>query len=399
VPLVYVHGVATRRSPDSDAYERAVRRRDALFRRFTLPRMARGQSLSNISNPYWGDCAAEPAWAYASIPTQKGEKFGRELDAQDPLATELVCSALDNTITAKSPLVDIARRDGLPVAIDLITSVGIDDAAQTEGDSDSLTNTTALCAVALDIAKVNPKPHWLEQVEDDAELLESFRAEVEPHLHAPNRESFGSRVEGWSHFREGVDRINDVVPRLLSQGTLRANRLSLQRRLTHFLGDVFVYLRRGERGECIARVIGDHLASAANDRTDDDPFILIAHSMGGNICYDLLASELRETQVDIFVTVGSQVGYFEELKLFRSSDDNVHAGASADRVQPPKNVRSWLNVYDLNDPLAFAVEPIFAAPAKDFYYSTGEHTLAAHGAYWLLPSFYVRLGNRLSEFA
>jgi hypothetical protein len=394
MPLVYVHGVATRRGPDPERYESAVRRRDGLFRCFALPGVLPDPSRPILS-PYWGDSGADPAWTYASIPGGPQEAFGIEIDAQDPLAAEVVYDSLGElSADSRTPLVDIARRDGLPAAVDMIVAVGVDVAAtDDEGDVDG---TTALAAAALDVARQNPSPAWLAQVEDDADLLVNLQEEVRRRGEPEEQESFGWG-ERWARFREGVDRINDVVPRLLTRGALSVSRMSLQRRVTTFLGDVFVYLRGGERGLRIAKTVGDALRAAADERTNENPLVVIAHSMGGDICYDLLSTDLRDLEVDVFLTVGSQVGFFEELKLFRSSDENIRAGAPVDRAKPPTNLRRWLNVFDRNDPLAFAVEPIFAAPAKDYAYDTGEHTFAAHGAYWVRPSFHERLNQRLKE--
>jgi hypothetical protein len=138
-------------------------------------------------------------------------------------------------------------------------------------------------------------------------------------------------------------------------------------------------------------------ASARITETDDK-LIVVAHSMGGNIVYDVLTHFMPETlKVDVLVTVGSQVGLFEELKLFANSDEDV---PSPDRPKVPRqrSILRWLNVFDTNDVLGFAAERIFEG-VDDFSYSTGKGITGAHVTYFLRPSFYERLSARLRRMA
>ena len=68
------------------------------------------------------------------------------------------------------------------------------------------------------------------------------------------------------------------------------------------------------------------------------------------------------------VTVGSQVGLFEELCLLQKSKE---AGCPDGPVQVGKlgNVSEWINVFDRNDLLGFAATRIFE-DVSDFGYST-----------------------------
>jgi hypothetical protein len=392
VPLVYVHGVATRRGPDPELYDQGVRCRDALFRRFVLPGVV-ADPARPILSPYWGDDGAQPAWNHASVPVGGAEAFGAEGDA--------VAEILDDAVGVlpedrNAPLLTIARRDGLTVAVDVLTAVGLDTATSPSSDGrDSADEVVDLAAGALEVARDDERPPWLADAEDDVDFLNRLRDEIDiRHPAAGGQEAFGFS-EAWDRLRESIDRVSDAVPRLVSRGLLNATRQNVQQRVTNFFGDVFVYLKDGSSRQRIGEVVETQLRAAAADRSDGEPLLIVAHSMGGDICYDLLSSNLRDLQVDALVTVGSQVGYFEELKLFTASNDKVRADAQLDRVDPPANVRNWLNVFDRNDPLAFAIEPIFAPPATDFVYSTGKQTLAAHSAYWVRPSFHERLGARL----
>src|SRR5262249_2230670 len=105
---------------------------------------------------------------------------------------------------------------------------------------------------------------------------------------------------------------------------LRA-RAPVHRMLSTFLGDVFVYFhQRGTRRKLIAdTIVADLHKAVANRSSTGEPLIVVAHSMGGIILYDLLTSDLTNLDIDVLVTVGSQIAVIEELKLFTSSDPSV----------------------------------------------------------------------------
>lgn len=119
--------------------------------------------------------------------------------------------------------------------------------------------------------------------------------------------------------------------------------------------------------------------------------MVVAHSMGGNIVYDLLTHFRPNLVVDSLVTVGSQVGLFEELKLFAASRADI-PGPGVDRVPKPPGVQRWVNVVDDCDPLAFRAAPVFDG-VEDYTYPSG--ALWAHTAYMAQPHFHRRLADRL----
>ena len=138
------------------------------------------------------------------------------------------------------------------------------------------------------------------------------------------------------------------------------------------------------------------LRNAQAKKTEEDgKLIVICHSFGGEILYDILTHFDPTLQIDCFITVGSQVGLFEEMKLYIESKPSSN-GPPPVKIRPPACVKRWLNVFDLNDVLSYRVEPVFEG-VSDFAYDTGYSTLGAHGGYFQRPSFYRRLAARLSE--
>lgn len=196
--------------------------------------------------------------------------------------------------------------------------------------------------------------------------------------------------------REALGRVAMAAPRTGASAMRLMARRPVHTAGTEFIGDVLVYFRQREELGArapIALRVADALEEGARLRCSDDPWlVVVAHSMGGNIVYDLLSHLRPELECDALVTVGSQVGLFAELGQFpavQPPEDPVR-----DRAPVPDGVGSWINVFDPGDPLSFVIEPVFEA-GQDFRYSTGRGLRAAHSAYFWRPSFYRRLAERL----
>jgi hypothetical protein len=183
--------------------------------------------------------------------------------------------------------------------------------------------------------------------------------------------------------------------------------------ITLFFGDVFVYLQEqvredGQPGP-IAQVLLDALVEAAENQKqrNGEPLVILSHSMGGQVVYDAVTyfmdrvPELKDVRVDFWCATASQVGLFEELKLFRASDTTIGgiAGMAREKVPFPdrKRLGHWWNVWDSNDFISYTGAPIFEG-VHDEPYDSGMSVLQAHGGYLQRPSFYRRFAERL-EFA
>jgi len=167
--------------------------------------------------------------------------------------------------------------------------------------------------------------------------------------------------------------------------------------LGRFFGDVFVYLdTRGDRANPgqILQVIRNAIRQATA-RKPGEPLIVIAHSLGGVICFDLLSFYCPEVAVDLFVTVGSQVSQFEEIKRFKTSDPAIPS-ARRPRAAAPGNISHWVNVFDEVDIFAYACDKVFDR-VIDFRYDTRTYTIKAHGAYLEQDRFYSRLRARIDQ--
>jgi hypothetical protein len=188
------------------------------------------------------------------------------------------------------------------------------------------------------------------------------------------------------------DRVGVIIDRALDAPRRAATILALDpyrekwhRNFSRFLGDVFVYLY--EPGPIVSTVL--QAIVTAPKYHDDEPVIIITHSMGGNILYDILTYYAPKLQVDVWVSVGGQVGQFEEMKLFKASRKEIGKPEKLIGLKP--RVRYWLNVYDPADIFAFKAKPIFADVDEEVEFLTGSGDLKSHGAYFKREDFYQLL--------
>lgn len=419
MPLVFVHGVAVRSGPSYDA---GVAVRDALLRRYVLARHHRDDGAPvTILNPFWGELGGRLHWSGASLPLEDVEALGG--DDADLVALDASATPPDTTeaAAADARVLAVARRS-LPEAVDLLWSAAALAAAAQPAATldDDAAHLAALAAPVARYAAANPEPAWLDEVRTDTELLTRLEREVEafappgavaeaPGPVAPGAEAAVAPAvpaeaadeweslgigSAWQALRRGLGRFNAAVTGVVGRTASDRLRPAVVPPLVKFLGDVFVYLHQQSGA---AGPIRDRVAAAIREAAalaePSDPLVVVAHSMGGNIVYDLLTEELADVPVALLVTAGTQVSFFEELKLFRCSDPDVPAPGATSPVARPANVARWINVFDYADVLGFRLGSVIDG-VEDFSYGTGS-LLKAHTEYYLQPSFYERLGAHL----
>ena len=158
----------------------------------------------------------------------------------------------------------------------------------------------------------------------------------------------------------------------------RERRTGLMFGATPRAGDILLYQQRGDE-------IRGLLLDAIADAPRNGPLVLLGHSLGGIMLFDLLTGGKIDRQIAYFVTVGSQIGFFYKCDALES----LRRGSS-----PPTSV-PWLNVYDGNDLLGFVAGPAFGGPKhiEDLEVWSGASFPEAHSAYFHLPGVYSRLAQ------
>jgi hypothetical protein len=231
------------------------------------------------------------------------------------------------------------------------------------------------------------------------ELLRMIRERAQPAL-------AGQGAGGiWGSLRE---RLGETVSRVTGAPGLAVStvlgeiRRPVNDLATLFVGDVFAYLsRRGDAAKPgpIPTLVIDALR-AAKAAAPEEPLVVLTHSMGGQIVYDLVSYFLPrcapELRVDFWCATASQVGLFEEVKLFLASDPAYSASAGNKAPFPKPHLGGWWNVWDHSDFISYTAAPIFEG-VDDESYNSGVSIATAHSEYLARPSFYRRFAEKLNH--
>lgn len=149
------------------------------------------------------------------------------------------------------------------------------------------------------------------------------------------------------------------------------------------LADIVYYQARGaEIREFVRKEI----------RNQPGPVVLLAHSLGGIIAFDLLAGPDTDglDQVKLLVTVGSQAPLLYELNA-------LACGLKWPRPLPDSFTPAWVNIYDRRDLLAYAGDTLFHGRCRDVPVGTGTAFPAAHEAYWDTAEVYLQVEAAMRE--
>jgi hypothetical protein len=141
-------------------------------------------------------------------------------------------------------------------------------------------------------------------------------------------------------------------------------------------GDILLYQARGGG-------IRDFVELAI--RKAPKPLVLLAHSLGGIACVDLLAQKNLEGVTNL-ITVGSQAPLLYE----------VNALWSLPHGDPlPSSFPDWLNVYDKHDFLSYIGGALFPNRVTDVLVNNGQPFPQAHSAYWGNPEVWNAIARSL----
>ncbi len=365
--LVFVHGVNTR---STEAYRAEVAIRDQLFRDVALG------GNGTIINSSWGDLVLTWRWSQASLPTP--------MDFEQDKAFALGPRQGPGAGTPSSRVAAFAARAPHEAIDELF--VQLVETALLEKRSLTAAELGDFVAASAYLSKL-----------DDGEPLPPFAAQSDELFAKELRAKLSGGDAGYGlvdPLKNLVKGFADRIGNAASGAVLDLVRGGLNERFGRFLGDVFTYLQDG--GANREKIREEVTAKLRAGAAAGEKLVVVGHSMGGVILYDLLSDPKRplgDLHIHLLVTVGSQVGVFEEMKLFSSSLP-AYSAANQNRVPPLSSVSRWLNVYDPVDPLSFRCSGIFEG-VEDFVFSSTTSLLDAHSAYFKRPRFFARLARRL----
>lgn len=397
MPFVFVHGVSNRAS--APEYEENELARNAFFRGLVFPRIGLDVKTA-IFNPYWGDDGVTFRWGNVSLPERESliETFGSVENLPEALAA---VEMLGRGGLGISGIADIARHS-LIEAVDAVWTAAL-TAANSEEEAVALAESYKNVGL---YARANPKPAWLDKASDgnfiDQLIFSATQVTAETALSVatePQWESFGS-IGLLNLLKERAREITSFANSKVATAATSLARRKVHMGAALFIGDIFQYLtnrgQKDEPGPIVQKILHDFREARALVSVDDPKLVIVGHSLGGVISYDILTHFDPTIQVDDFVTVGSQVALFEEMTLYKESRTGIPKSPPIDRLESPKNIRRWLNIFDLNDIFGFRVEGVFSGP-RDFAFETKMGLMDAHGGYFHRPDFYYRLGERLAQ--
>ncbi len=402
MPIVFIHGVNTRKE------EPGYAAREQLILRFLKDHIVGakigGAAVTALptSFPYWGDLGITFAWGMASVPPMSG---GQALGISDDAVGALVATIHDQLgqlTGAEEPLTAVAKRS-FSDAVEMLSAIVLESSSSGPADAAEAADAASFVADIQAYASKHSAPPWVNGVTTDAQLISQLIAEITPTTTVNTMGNPLSTIGGWltkaarkvkdavkGAVTAGVDRVGDFA----STRILASARRPLNATIGTFFGDVFVYMdKRGTRdapGEIPKRILG---GIKSLPQFGKEPLVVIGHSLGGVISYDLFTHFDPSLSVDLFVSVGSQVSHFEEIKRFKVSDPKVPANGTK-LVPRPASVKRWINIYDPVDIFAYRCAPVFDK-VEDYDYDTKTFTIKAHGAYVDQQRFYERLRSKI----
>ncbi|MFI8964881.1 hypothetical protein ACIGO8_22505 [Streptomyces sp. NPDC053493] len=146
-------------------------------------------------------------------------------------------------------------------------------------------------------------------------------------------------------------------------------------------GDI---LRYQVRGEALRERIAETVA-LTREQEPDRPVVLLAHSLGGIACFDLLAAR-AVPGVELLVTVGSQAPFLYEI-------DALQGLRRGDGL--PEHFPRWLNAYDQRDLLGYVGAKVFPGRVTDVRVNLRQPFPRSHTGYFAHAPLYQRLAAEL----
>lgn len=149
------------------------------------------------------------------------------------------------------------------------------------------------------------------------------------------------------------DYLEKQIDKLLLNEDLTINFSSISDFIIHhFFHDLEIYyssnLSNENRSNYIAREkIRENLAETLRKHKNDE-ILLIAHSMGSIVAYDVITQIVPDIKIDTFVTCGSPLGIPVIMNKIKAEQKNKEQPLSV-----PENItRRWYNLSDLGDRVA-----------------------------------------------
>jgi len=217
-------------------------------------------------------------------------------------------------------------------------------------------------------------------------MAEMLRMAVDHDLPIPNGRQRDAivelLVEDWEARVAGVGMhllrfFGDIAAALVTP-IIKSRRGPLSEASNPAAGDILRYQARGTP-------IRDYIRRSISRVTGD--VYLLAHSLGGIACVDLLAREPL-AQVKGLITVGSQAPFLHEIGAL--------SGLEPGTTDLPAHFPPWLNLYDPYDFLSYVAAPVFTRGVHDCRIESDQPFPHSHSAYWTNPDTWAAIRTFLA---
>ncbi len=367
MPLVFVHGVGSR---ENDQYRKNLYQRNAFFQRTVLKEIFNNPD-TQIFNPMWGKHIPEMPENNPIIPLPKTYLKYQAFCADSNLMSGMIPAVhIGDEVPEDKRLLTLAQQS-FPDFIDQLW-ISAAHSPEVESDDQKTSELVEAGIVASEYAQENPSPDWIAEAASDDEFIDKLVEKLEGWSHGNTSITAvsttfqslgaGNRVIRW--LKTSAKRIKKRFTDLPNDFLLRTMRPNITQITVRFFGDVFYYQTyRGTKDKpgSIVSTVGKDLLEARRIADDlPEKLIVVGHSMGGNILYDLLTYFEPNLKVDMLVTVGCQASLFKQLGLFtKQKEDEILGSFGKVKAPEPTGVDKWLNIFDPQDVLGFAFEPEF----------------------------------------
>jgi len=175
----------------------------------------------------------------------------------------------------------------------------------------------------------------------------------DPYIPAPNV----IRAEKGGELRKKLlDLLGDQLDRIFLNKDLSINFSGISDFIIHhFFSDLETYYNADEKAKnTVAGSLREHVRALLAEklrRHRRRKILLIAHSMGSIIAWDVLTRKVPEVEIDTLITLGYPLG----LPVIRSriNAELTAAGVEQPVLKTPENVKNaWFNLADLRDKIA-----------------------------------------------
>jgi hypothetical protein len=408
---VFIHGINVRE--EEGDYFSGVER---MLRHYVAPKISDQPENVSITAGYWGDLASILAWGGKSCPA--GSLYGMGAAAIATTDDERAVASADLLDLLPAPTPPASGGDGGLLTMG-VGSGGSAGRARLRDLRPAGLSDLLVTLLREKTPTAGALPDWLiaadalandQGVRRQLELAPDRAGEItliekELLARAPAAPAvLGMGADQWisdlGDRLEETFRRAEALPGSLATQLISYLRSPLNRRFARLAGDVFTYLSgRGDPqnpGPIVQRVIGTLDAAIRARLKPDERLIVVTHSMGGQIVYDLVTWFLpvarRNMRIDFWCATASQVGLFAELHQFEATK-----GYNTPQVVPrPDNeyLGYWWNTWDPNDFASFTASGIVDGCDSEPYKS-GLSVIAAHGGYLIQPSFYRKLAEKV----